>query len=74
MCNGAGIRLNELFGMIEQTTYRMSRRSYDATRTMDILRVEMQAGCTRVLYDPEPKAGLKKGPSRTWKWFCTTQR
>ena len=73
-CSGTSVALNALFGMIEQATGRPLQRSYDATRAVDMPRVEMQADRARALYGWMPGVELGEGLQRTWTWFSTTQR
>lgn len=73
-CSSKSIALNALFGMIEKATGRTLRREYDATRAVDMRRVEMQADRALALYGWAPQVELKEGLARTWAWFSTTQR
>ncbi|HXD83627.1 MAG TPA: NAD-dependent epimerase/dehydratase family protein [Rudaea sp.] len=73
-CSGKSIALNALFGMIEKAAGRTLRREYDATRAVDMRRVEMRAERARALYGWAPQVGLEEGLARTWAWFSTTQR
>lgn len=73
-CSGKSIALDALFEMIEKATGRPLRREYDATRAVDMPRVEMRADRARALYGWTPDIGLAEGLQRTWTWFSTTQR
>lgn len=73
-CSSSSVSLNALFGIIERVAGRPLQRSYDATRAVDMPRVQMQADRARALYDWTPDVGLEEGLARTWAWFSTTQR
>jgi UDP-glucose 4-epimerase len=73
-CNGTSVTLNALFGMIEQATGHPLQRSYDATRAVDMPRVDMQANRARTLFGWTPQINMDEGLARTWTWFSTTQR
>lgn len=73
-CGGTSVSLDDLFAMIERVTGRQLRRRYDATRPVDMPRVEMRADRARAMFGWIAQVGMEEGLARTWKWFSTTQR
>lgn len=70
-CSGVSVSLNALFAAIESVTGRHLERTYDPSRAVDALRVNMDASLVRELYGWTPQTPLLEGLRRTWEWFST---
>lgn len=71
--SGFGVTLNELFNAMEAVTKRPLSRTYDARRTVDAVRVVMDASLAKRRYGWTATTSLHEGLRKTWDWFNTTR-
>jgi UDP-glucose 4-epimerase len=71
-CSGVGASLNELFAAMEDVTGRPLRRSYEAGRAVDAVRVVMDPTLANHEYGCSPATPLHEGLERTWAWLNST--
>lgn len=70
-CSGASVSLNALLSAIESVSGRHLERTYDPSRAVDVMRVNMDASLAHERYAWTPQTPLLEGLGRTWEWFST---
>lgn len=71
--SGTGVSIDDLLQSIEAVTGRTLTRRYDATRPIDLLRVNLDITKANDLYKWRPTISLSEGLARTWQWHRSRQ-